>query len=348
MHPRFRILFSAIALATAFFAAPAAAQDPLYTVPNVHVDAGGSSSTEAMNAAISQGRARAFQVLFRRLTRQADWNRQPPLDAAGLQRIGRGYTIANERRSTTRYVADVTYMFNPNGVGQVLRAANIAFARTAARPILVIPMSPGVGRGPWASALTAPGLQGSTVPFTVSGAETDVELAGLNFETATYSDVSSVASRYKMAEVALVQAVYANGKMTVNIRRLGQGEAPARASIDVPMVQTVSTTYPSAAQAAVRTIEDLWKSRSAVDFSQRGRLTVDVRIASLAQWGELQNQIAAITTVTGTTVTAMTVGYARMNLTYVGGAEQLREAFTSAGLSLTNRGGQWTLARTGE
>ena len=148
--------------------------------------------------------------------------------------------------------------------------------------------------------------------------------------------------------MALVQATYANGKMSVNIRRLGLGETPARVSVDVPMVQTLSTTYPAAAQAAVRTIEDMWKTRSAIDFSQRGRLTADVRIASLAQWSELQSQLAGISTVTGTTVTAMTVGYARINLTYVGGTEQLREAFAGAGLSLTNRGGQWTLARAGQ
>ena len=50
-----------------------------------------ASSTEAMNTAIAQGRAKAFQILFRRLTRQADWPRQPALDAAGLLRLGRGY-----------------------------------------------------------------------------------------------------------------------------------------------------------------------------------------------------------------------------------------------------------------
>jgi len=349
MHSRFRILLSAVALAAGLFAAvPVQAQESLYTVSNVPVDAGGASSSEAMNAAITQGRCRAFQILFRRLTRQADWGRQPSLDAAALQRMSRGYTIANERRSTTRYVADVTYMFNPNAVAQTLRAASIAFARTPARPILVIPMSPNVGRGPWASALAAPGFRESTVPFTVSGAESDAELAGLNFEAASYNDVAAVASRHRVTEVALVQAVYADGKMTVNIRRLGLGETPARVSVDVPMVQTLSTTYPAAAQAAVRTIEDMWKTRSVVDFSQRGRLTADVRIASLAQWSELQTQLAGISTVTGTTVTAMTVGYARINLSYVGGTEQLREAFAGAGLSLTNRGGQWTLARAGQ
>jgi len=45
--------------------------------------------------------------------------------------------------STTRYVADVTYMFNPEGVARLLRSAQIAFSQTQARRILVIPMSPG-------------------------------------------------------------------------------------------------------------------------------------------------------------------------------------------------------------
>src|SRR5579859_6103299 len=110
----FRTIFLfAVAL---LVAAPAVAQDnSLYSVSNVHVDATGASSTEALNTAIAQGRGKAFQIVYRRLTRQADWVKQPALDAAGLLRISRGYNIANERRSTTRYVADVTYMFNPEG-----------------------------------------------------------------------------------------------------------------------------------------------------------------------------------------------------------------------------------------
>ena len=113
-------------------AVPARGQDSLYTVSGVHVDAGAASTTEAFNAAIAQGRGRAFQILFRRLTRQADWAKQPALDAQALVRLGRGYTVANERRSTTRYVADVTYMFNPDAVARTLRAAQIASASASA------------------------------------------------------------------------------------------------------------------------------------------------------------------------------------------------------------------------
>jgi hypothetical protein len=342
----FRSLFLFAALS---LAAPAMAQDnSLYSVSNVHVDASGASSTEALNSAIAQGRGKAFQVVYRRLTRQSDWARQPQLDAAGLLRISRGYNIANERRSTTRYVADITFMFNPDAVGRLLRGSQIAFSQAPARRILVIPMSPGVSHGPWSQALMSPAFREGMVPFTVLGAEEDAALAGLNFETAGWNEVAQVAAKNRVSEVGLVQAVYANGKMTVNIRRLGVGETPAKASVEVPVMQTVGTTYPAAAQAAVRAIEDMWKTRSAVDFSQRGKLTADVKVASLAQWGEIQTALGQVSNVTGVTVTAMTVNYARINLGYQGGIDQLREAVGGAGLSLSNRGGQWTLARNGQ
>ncbi len=334
--------------AALLFAVPAAAQEnSLYTVGNVHVDATGASSTEALNTAIAQGRTRAFQTVYRRLTRQADWGRQPVLDAPGLLRVSRGYNIANERRSTTRYVADVTYMFNPEAVARLLRASQIAFSQGQARRILVIPMSPGVSHGPWSQALMSPAFRDSQVPFTVLAPEDDAALSGLNMD-AGWNDVSAVAVKNHVSEVALVQALYANGKMTVIIRRLGVGEQPVKTSIDIPLLQTVGTTYPAAAQTAVRTIEDMWKTRSVIDASQRGKLTADVRIANLAQWGEIQTSLGQVSNVTGVTVTAMTMNYARINLAYIGGVDQLREAVGGAGLSLTNKGGQWTLVRVSQ
>src|SRR5262245_31829198 len=185
--------------AALFLACPALAQDnSLYTVSGVHVDATGASSTEALNAAIAQGRAKAWQTLYRRLTRQVDWPRQPALEGAELVRLGRGYNIANERRSTTRYVADVTYLFNPASVARTLRAAQIAFSQTQAKRILVIPMSPTVSHGAWAQALTAPAFKESAVPFTLLAAEDDAGLASLNFDTATWNDVSAVAAKTRV------------------------------------------------------------------------------------------------------------------------------------------------------
>jgi hypothetical protein len=91
----------------------------------------------------------------------------------------------------------------------------------------------------------------------------------------------------------------------------------------------------------------MWKSRAAVDFSQRGRLTVAVRAGSLEQWGAIQTALASVDNVTSVQVTAMDIGFAQITLTFQGSSDQLREALGAAGLSLTNKAGSWTIAENG-
>jgi len=335
----FSFLAALVVGALAF--APAQAQD-VYTVSGIHVDATAASSGEAYNVAMAQGRPKAWTILFRRLTRQQDWTRQPMLDGGALLRLSRGYTIANERRSTTRYVADVTYVFNPDAVARTLQGAGIAFTQGPPKRILIVPLAPGFSSGPWAQALAAPSLHDSVVPFAVATAADAASLKDINFDTASWGDVSTAAARIKASEAALVQVVYANGKVTVNIRRLGVGEAPVKTSIDVPMLQTVAMTYPAAAQGAIRAIEDMWKTRAAVDFSQRGHLVVLVRGAGPEQWGAIQTALGTVENVSSVQITAMDIGFAQLTIAYQGSADQLREALSAAGLTLVNKGGDWT------
>lgn len=335
----FKSFFAALAL-LAFFAAPAAAQN-LYTVSGIHVDATAASSSEALNLAIAQGRPKAWTVLFRRLTRQQDWAREPKLDGAALLRLSRGYTIANERRSTTRYVADVTYIFNPDAVARTLQAAGIAYTQTVAKRIMVVPMAPGFTAGGWAQALIAASRE-SLVPYTVAGAGDGVN--NVNFDTSGWNDVSAAAAKLKVSEAALVQVLQGSGKLIVTVRRLGPGTQPTKTSLDVPLSANTNASYAAAAQAAVRTIEDMWKTRAAVDFSQRGKLNVVAHPMNADQWGAIRTALGTVDNVTGVDVTAMDIGYAQLSLSYQGGVEQLRQAMGEAGLSLTGQGGSWTLA----
>jgi len=347
---RFSVLFSVFA-ALALLVLPAAAQSQaeLYTVSGIHVDVSGRSATEAFTNAIAGGRPQAFQILFRRLTQQKDWGRQPNLDAAALTRLSRGYNVANERRSTTRYVADVTYIFNPDAVGRLLRGAGIAFTTAApSTRVLVIPMSPNVAAGGWANTLSSPAAQaGAVLPYSLPSPDELKAMARLDLDGTQWTDVSAAASRARASAAALVQAVYAKGKITVTVRLLAPGQAPAKTSVDVPMTSTVGTAYPAAATAALAAIDDLWKARVTIDPSQRGRLTADMRVASLQQWADAQAALSGVAQVTGVTLVAMDTGYARMVIAYNGTAEQLREALGAAHLTLTNRGGQWMLASGG-
>jgi len=339
--------FAAFCAALALAPAPAFAQGraDLYTVANLPVDATGKSAAEAFNTAIAEGRPRAFQIVYRRLTQQKDWGRQPNLDQAALLRLSRGYNAANERRSTTRYVANVTYVFNPDAVNRLLRSAGIAFTQGNANRILVVPMAPNVSGGAWAQALGAPNVQQETlVPYSLPNADEMRAMANMTFEGAGWNDVAAAAARIRATEAALVQAIYAGGKVTVNIRRLAQNQPSARISVDVPTGQTLGAAYPAAAIAAANAIDDMWKSRTTIDPSQRNRITADLRVVSLSQLDEVQGALSGLSQVTEVKLTAMNLGYARMQIAYMGSADQLREALAGARLSLTNRGGQWLLA----
>src|SRR2546430_15927613 len=124
----------AVMFLTAGLALAAPAPD-LFIGPGVKVEAPAESAISARDMAMAQGRAAAWPRLFRRLTATANWRTQPKLDEAGLERLIRGFEVANERRSTTRYLADVTFHFNVDAVRALLRQSNISYTETRSPPV---------------------------------------------------------------------------------------------------------------------------------------------------------------------------------------------------------------------
>ena len=167
------------------FSAAQAGGDP-YAVSGIAVDATASSATQAQNIAIVSGRARAWATLSHRLTKAADWPHLPALDDTAITRLIRSYQFANERRSTTRYTADITYVFNPDAVRHLFRTANIAYADMQAKPILVVPMSPGYApHAAWTSIWANPKYATGATPLMLPVGDSldSASLSALNFNT---------------------------------------------------------------------------------------------------------------------------------------------------------------------
>jgi len=348
MHSFIRLPALLVALAVSCLLSLPAAAENNFEIPNVHVDASGPSATEARIKAIASGRPTAWSILFRRLTRQQDWGRQPVLDDATLQKVVIGYLPLKERRSTTRYVADVTYTFNPEAVARILQGAGIPYTAASAKRVLLIPMAPGYTRGSmWTSVFANPRFAVSPVPFAlpVGDAPDMSALGGLNFDTASWENVAGVAARFHATEAVLIRATQAGNKLQIALKRVGAGEMPLKSNLEVPILQGAPSTYPSAADAAVRALDDMWKNQKAVDFSQHGKLVVDVRIDSLAQFATLENTLTGIPNVHGVSVAAIDIGQSRLTVFYIGTTDQLRDAMAQAGLTLTNRAGVWQLSQ---
>jgi hypothetical protein len=81
--------------------------------------------------------------------------------------------------------------------------------------------------------------------------------------------------------------------------------------------------------------------------NSRGTLIADVHVDSLDQWGAIQTALGGLENVTGVQVVAMDVGYARLSIAYQGTQDQLRDALSGQGFSLSGRPGAWVINRAG-
>ncbi|HXC54402.1 MAG TPA: hypothetical protein VNU97_03840 [Rhizomicrobium sp.] len=361
MSQAFSRLAPVLALAFGFLlpaAAGAAPADLTYSVSGIHVDATAASASAAQAIAIDQGRPRAWDILYKRLAKQSDWGKQPKLDAAGLKRIARGFTVVNEKRSTTRYVADVTYVFSPESVARVMSGISTAYRLSNARRILLIPMSPNFDpKSGWVSAFSSPRFGASAVPFAVPTGEAPdvVALERLQFDATTWADVQLVAARIHASEAVLALAIpltsggtsltdKMTGKVQIWLKRVGIAESPMKTSVDVPLVKNVVQTYPLAADAAVHAVEVMFQQKPPIDFGPRGSLTADVHVDSLQQWAAMQNSMAALVNVLGVQVVAMDIGQIRIQVSYQGSTDALQAALAPAGVALTRSGDSWSMA----
>jgi hypothetical protein len=328
----------------------AAAGDP-FTVSGIKVDATAQSAIEAQTRAINSGRAKAWQTLYKRLTKQQDWGRQPALDDATLQRLVRSYQARDQRSSTTRFVANMTYVFNANAVRRILQQASVAYSDVTARPLLVIPLGPGwSAQTPWAHAWRDQRFARGAVPLVLPPADSVNEpaLASLHFDSAAWQDVEPMASREHATEAYLVLVIPQRAQMLVRIRRLAAsaGGAIPELAVPVPPKTPAAQAFGKVADATANAIIDSWKSRSAIDFAKRSRILASVHVETLEEWAQTLQKLETVSTVSDVSVVAMNIGEARVTISYVGTTDQLNEQLAHAGLALSNDKGQWWLSRS--
>jgi hypothetical protein len=316
----------------------------------VSVDASAASASVAQNNAINGGRMRAWVQLSHRLVPQKDWGKLPKLDDAVLERLIRGYTVAAEKRSTTRYIARVTYIFNPAAVKHLFRLASIGISEQQGNAILLVAMSPTYNaQSAWAKAATQPKYAAAQFPLVtpIGDAVDQASLGPLHFADASWAQMEAAASRVHAGEAVLMQASSpAASKMTVRMRRVGPGKPVVLADIEVPISGGTppEKAYAAAAEQAEAAVEEAWKTRGTVDLGKKSKLVAEVRLSSLPEWNSLLPRLQSVPTVSDVDVIAMNIGEARVSFSYTGTPDQLRSAAAQANLTLTDRGGSWWIS----
>ncbi|MEQ9449858.1 MAG: DUF2066 domain-containing protein [Rhodospirillaceae bacterium] len=213
-RPRFAMVVAAAITAVFVLAVlaplPAAAQSAntdIFEVRGVAVDVTTDSVTQAREQGLENGRVAAFSALIERLVSPDDVARVPQPSASEIITMVRDFSIANERSSAVRYLADLTVRFHPGPVRALLRRANVPFTETVSKPLVVVPLyREDAGErltlwedpNPWRMAWMEPAADNSLVPFLVPlGDITD--LTTISMEQASAGEVDALdalATRY--------------------------------------------------------------------------------------------------------------------------------------------------------
>lgn len=321
-------------LMSVFVMGTASAADP-FTVSGVPVDATGATAITAQTKAISEGQALAAQVLIDRLTLESERMKMrfEPLDNETIARMIRALEISNEKRSSNRYLGDITVAFNPSQVQETLKSRGLAMISTQSRQRLVLPLLNGElwSLNGWSTAMQNRAFLHSLTPLravaTGEGAE-----ALISANQALAMDMAAlrrVGERYGLAQVLIADARQSGAGVFVTLTdvALDSGQVRQLGSVS-------GADYDRAAWAVINTLESDWKNASVSLAESAEDIHVTVLYRSLNEWLSLQDVINGSAQIQDARLDALSKDGAMMTLTYGGDMNRLRNELAFKGVDI--------------
>ena len=341
--------------------APASAQNALFTVEDIAIDATAGDANAAREIALAAGMREALDVLLRRITPRQHHGRLPTPGAAALQSLVFGFEIDNERTSDTRYLASLTVSFSRDAIRQELQRAEVPFTETAARPALVLPVYNAAGAqllwdepNPWRDAWGAVRQRDTLTPLLLpNGDLTDVSLIGA--AQASRGDdarLNAIATRYAVQDVLVAEANlrFEIGSRTPSIDVVLRSSGPDGEHTTVEGYrggngEMLNALLARAVADIALGIEERWKRDTLLEFGTEGQLAATVPLAALEEWVDVRRRLEAAPEVKTVELTGLTRAEASIRVSYFGDPGRLRLALGQRGLALAEQDGYWTLTR---
>ncbi len=335
----------------------------VFTVANISVDVTAKTAAAARKQALAEGEKRAFDLLLKRLTMRIDHQRLPVLNAKEISGYVQDFGVANEKNSTVRYLANLTYRFKPRDIRFLLRDSEVQFAETRSKPLLVLPVYQVAGAvslwddpNPWRQAWSEHSkgdkkfkFDGLVPMIFASGDLTDIAIIGA--ELAVKGDeqrLAAIAKRYRVATTMVALATLrstSRGKpvLKINIYRYGDNEGRQAFSTEIPARQDegLDALLKRAAIEIRARVEDQWKADNLLEFERAGVVAVTLPIDSLKQWVDAKRRLARVAVIENAELVLLSRNEARLNIHFIGEAEQLQLALAQADMVLTEEEGSW-------
>ncbi len=348
-----RSLYSLVLAATlsvAGLVSPAGAVGDIFTVDNIAVDATGESAAEARDAALGEGRSRAVRRLYERLTPEAYWPSLPQMSGQEALYIERGFQVADEKSSQTRYIANVSYSFQGDRIKQELRARNIPYTESQARSAVVLPVLKTNGatllweeENYWAQAWRNRVFANRLVPLVSPLGEIDdiTTVSADAVASADWQTLGPLATRYGVGDVLIAEAVAQGAQsMTVTLSRVSSTSSGADA-VTVTVQNSNGSSPGQFANAAINQayaeLENKWKAQTIISPNAPAQyLAATLRFSDIREWAVIRQRLANLNMVRNMAVKAISPTGAELSLTYSGSVDQLRVALAQQELLLVD------------
>ncbi|TNE35576.1 MAG: DUF2066 domain-containing protein [Alphaproteobacteria bacterium] len=341
----FKGLLSVVAMMISLTALPAlAANEGLFTVRDVPVDATANEAAEARVIAIRQGQHTALRLLMQRLTLQMDWPLLPALSTEDVTALGSGIEVSNERNSPTRYLATITYRFKPDEVRRILKDNDIPFSEAQARPAVVLPV---FVRGTevlmweddnlWTAAWKGRNYTHDLVSIiTPLGDLGDVMSTSREaVAAADYTQLVPYAERYGVQDILLAIVTQENesAPLSLQVFRIGPSGAESF-DLLLPLSNDLKGSMNFAIDRIVEKLQEDWKSKTIIRYGDERPMTISAEYGSLGEWMKIRKAIEATPNILDHKLVAQSIQGAEMNWQVVGSPDQLALALSQYSVTL--------------
>lgn len=346
------LIFAMAAVAVGFVTPTAAlAQEAVYTVSGLKVDAKAETATQAREAAIAQGQANGFQTLVNRLVVREDVARLPRLSPAQVTPYVQDFSVADERSSAGRYIARFTFRFNPRSVRSLFQQAGVRFAETRSKPLVLLPLLAAAGTpqlweegNAWRDAWSRRGFEEGLVPLRVPiGDLSDVALISAAQAAAADNDsLIQIGSKYGGGGVLIAEAKLkgnadqGNASVSVAGKRFTNGRVTRTSPVTVNQQagEDLGAMLERATLAVFEGEQTIWKQNNLLNFGSKQTILVRVPIARLDDWLQVRRRLENVSSVLTATPVMVKRSEAKLNLTYLGDEGQLVRALSQQDLTL--------------
>ena len=335
--------------------APTTARDEIFVVRNIYVDATADTTAAAREQAFADGRMSAFLQLISRLAVDSSQLGEETLSDEEITSLLQAFEVNDERTTTGRYIANLTFAFDPASVRTLLQSRLVDFTETVSKPVLVIPVfrsaqgtrlwdSPNPWLEAWLDFFDTERLVPVVVPF---GDLADV--ADLSIPEAITGDTESLmktTTRYEAGDAIVALAEPFDGGLSISLSRYGEQGSSSVQSILVPSADSLQSLLTAGVQQSTEAIEADWREQTRVRSADTNSLAVLVPVSVPADWFQTQSRLARVPTITTTKIISLSATEAVLEFEFIGSQSQLQVALAQQNLALEGDVGTPLLRRT--